>query len=70
MNAIYLGKDQNWTDESTTYWFDRSGAEYGVVESGGEAYIVDSNGLHLDQGGSFAALIAAECVVTDEMRND
>lgn len=29
----YISKDQNWNDETTTYWFDVDGETYGVVES-------------------------------------
>ena len=45
MNVQYLEKDQNWKNESTTYWFEIGGETYGVVESSIEApVVVDCDG--------------------------
>ena len=44
MKNLYIGKDQDWTEESTIYWFRLKGEDYGtkivlddvygIVESG------------------------------------
>lgn len=41
---IPTSKDQNWTDGTTTYWFDVDGETYGVVESEGQRTVVDCDG--------------------------
>ena len=64
--VTYLSKDQNWADESTTYWFDIDGETWGVVESCGESSIVDCDGCPDNQSTEIeSALLGA---VTDEMR--
>ena len=63
----YISKDQNWANESTTYWFEFDGAEVGVVESGSETYPVDHNSQPIENENLEAQIMAA-CVVTDEMR--
>lgn len=67
-NATYNGKDQNWTDGSTTYWFEVDGEQYGVVEGNG-AGIVDCGGYPIDGMGDEPQIRRAlDGAVTDEMR--
>ena len=68
MSATYLSADQNWADASTTYWFEMDGAEYGIVESGSDSSPVNNNGFPIDYNDHLAALVVAECIVTDEIR--
>lgn len=68
-SAEYTGKDQNWQDEQTTYWFDIDGDVYGVVESDSDSKIVDVDGCPIDgMGGEQEIRSALENAVTDEMR--
>lgn len=69
-NVNYTGKDQNWQNQSTTYWFDVDGEVYGVVESGSEApRIVDVDGCPIDGNGNEREMrVELESAVTDEMR--
>ena len=76
MKATFEGKDQNWTDEQTIYWFyvEGEGADiddyglFGVVE-GMDAGIVDDDGRPIEgmyfQDGIELLLKNA---VTDQMR--
>lgn len=34
INATFTSKDQNWTDGTTTYWFDVNGEAFGIVHGG------------------------------------
>ena len=68
----YLGKDQDWDEETTTYWFDVDGSRFGVVESGVfEPKIVDvlGGGVNLDSPFNMH-LSSLPGLVTDEMRMD
>ena len=45
MNSItHTSTDQNWQDETTIYWFNVDGDEYGVADCNGEKTILDSDG--------------------------
>jgi len=77
MNAItakYLSKDQEWSNETTTYWFliegdsDLSGKVFGVAESGPTSAVLDSDGAPLDYSEHDLNRVTKYCVVTDEMR--
>lgn len=65
--ATYHTKDQNWTNGSTTYWFDMDGELYGVVEGEG-AGVVDSDGHPIDYNGDLRRSVERACIVTDAMR--
>lgn len=61
----FSGKDQDYISESTTYWFNIDGVEYGVIESPNESIIVvDDLGVKVSD--EFSKLF--ENAVTDEMR--
>ena len=65
----FMGKDQNWADGTTTYWFDVDGEQCGVVESECGASFVDCDGCTIDDGASWSTMAAVrDLVVTDEMR--
>lgn len=68
LTSTYTGKDQNWNQGTTTYWFDLSNGEtYGVVE-GGESWnssVVDVDGGPVDE---VPQAIERVLVVTQEMR--
>ncbi|MCP4366349.1 MAG: hypothetical protein GY800_13780 [Planctomycetes bacterium] len=79
MKVQFLEKDQNWQEESTTYWFkltgtdygtemDFSGDVYGVVESGGETTIVNSDNYPLIEGDIETIAIQNVVVITEKMR--
>ena len=69
-----VSKDNNFANESTTYWFDVSGETYGVVESCGETSFVDCDGSTISADTVCATdahiISALETAVTDEMRMD
>lgn len=67
MKATYLTKDQNWQNESTTYWFDMDSEMYGIVEGEG-AGAVDCDGCPIDYNDALRAEVERECVVEDWMR--
>lgn len=79
----FTGKDQNWQDGETIYWFELDGQDvhngaifegdkYGVVEGaidGEYPKIVDYDGCPIEGGGDEAAARRAlESAVTDELR--
>ncbi|WP_123803248.1 hypothetical protein [Candidatus Pantoea deserta] len=51
INANFTGKDQNWSDGTTVYWFEVNGEAYGVVHSGESwnSKVVDSTGNPTDR---------------------
>jgi hypothetical protein len=79
--AIYFAKDQNWSEESTTYWFVLNGEDYGtnqvfdndvygMCESDGKATLVDRDGFPLTKGDGVYVVVNRVCVVTAEMRQE
>lgn len=67
--ATYMSKDQNWQNESTTYWFDVVGEIYGVVESGQGGIVVNCDGCPVNtDDNKNARLRPLINLVTDEMR--
>ena len=66
--ATYFTKDQNTHDETTIYWFDVDGKEYGVVESGGDSTIIDFDGCTVNVNDQHNVHLPALLIVTDEMR--
>lgn len=81
MNIKFTGKDQNWQNETTTYWFELTGYHYGtdrefdgdvfgVVESWDESKIVDVDGCPLTVGDGLWVAVSQLCIVTEEHRMD
>jgi len=79
MNAKYTGKDQNWKEESTTYWFQIDGHDsgtgvsfesqvFGIAESGGDDTVVDCDGCPCTEGDDDTIAVRKVAIVTDEMR--
>jgi len=77
--ATYMSKDNNWANESTTYWFELNGEDdgtsyqfasdvYGVAESGGESSFLDCDGAPLTEGDHEWIAVNNVVAVTDEMR--
>ena len=81
MEVTYISKDQDWANESTTYWFRLSGIDYGtqiefdgdvfgVVESGCDApRIVDCDVAPLTVGDGTEIAARRHCVVTEAQRD-
>lgn len=72
--ATYKTKDQHWQNETTIYWFDVEFKDqdfddsvYGVSDCGGTLTVVDCDGAPVDYNQQEHDLVAAACVVTDEM---
>lgn len=63
----FVGKEQDWQNETTRYWFDFDGSSWCVAESGGQTDILDFDGKPLLEGKTKERVRAA-CIVTDEMR--
>lgn len=79
--AKFIEKDQNWQNESTTYWFELNGEDrgtgkefdsdvYGIVESGPESTVVDCDGCPLTSGDGIEVAVRNTAKVTDQMRLD
>lgn len=71
IRAPFMSKDQNFQEESTAYWFDVNGEEFGVVESGPQDPIVvdcDSCPVNLNDHRSVHLQGLLE-LVTDDLRN-
>lgn len=77
--ATFTGKDQNWEEESTIYWFTLSGADhgtdvefddetFGIEESGDETRVLDADGAPLTDSDYTTIAVRKTAVVTDEMR--
>lgn len=66
----YSDKDQNWANETTTYWFDVDGVDYGVVEGGPDSTseYVDTEGFPINVEDPQNVWIPKELIVTDDMR--
>ena len=72
--STYAGKDNNYGDQTTVYWFDvdfgdEDSGMFGVVESGGYQTFVDCDGCPI--GGlscEYAVRHLLEQAVTDAMR--
>ena len=75
MDITFLEADQDWNEETTTYWFEFREAgvlyhdvilhRFGIVESGGESTIIDPDGRLVT---GFVAAIVGDAVVTAEIR--
>lgn len=79
MKVEFKSKDQNWQQESTTYWFELTGSDegtgrefdgdvFGVVESGKDSKIVDCDGCPLTAGDAQEIAVKRHAAVTAEMR--
>lgn len=79
MQVQFISKDQDWSNESTTYWFKLEGQDYGtqiefdgdvfgVVESGPDSSIVDCDGAPLTRGDGIEIAARRYCIVTDGLR--
>lgn len=79
----YEGKDQNWQDGETVYWFRLTGEQYGTgIEFDGDVYgvvegsnagFVDESGITVEPVGdhlTIAVEIALTGAVTDAMRQE
>lgn len=80
MRVEFKSKDQNWQEESTTYWFELTGIdhgtgwefggeEFGVCESELDSRILDCDGRPMTIGDRAEIAAKRHCVVTDEMRS-
>ena len=82
VESKFIEADQNWHEETTTYWFELSGKDcgtgyefdsdvYGVVECGNdELAIVDADNNPLTQGDYEAIAVSNSVTVTDEIRKE
>lgn len=81
MQVEFKGKDQNWQEASTTYWFELTGKDFGtacefdaemfgVCESGGESRILDCDGCPMTVGDRAEIAAKRHCIVIDEMRSE
>lgn len=77
--AKFTGKDQNWEEESTIYWFTLSGTDYGtevefndevfgIEESGDDTRVLDADGGPLTDSDYTTIAVRKTAIVTDEMR--
>ena len=82
VESKFIEADQNWHEETTTYWFELSGKDYGtgyefdsdvygVVERGNdEQAIVDADNNPLTQGDYETIAVSNSVTVTDEIRKE
>lgn len=69
MNIQFIEKEQDWQNEATRYWFNVDGEEYAVVESGGSVSICNAVADDVTDR-DFEAVLKANLIVTDEMREE
>ena len=70
LKAMYAGKDQNYQDETTNYWFELGDDEFAVSECNGSSKLLDCDGSPLNLDDSENQEIFDKLVITDRMRND
>lgn len=79
MKVEFKFKDQNWQEESTTYWFELTGEDtgtdcvfdgecFGVCEQGSDSRILDCDGCPMTVGDRAEIAASRHCVVTDDIR--
>ena len=79
ITAKFTGKDQNWANESTTYWFVIDGTDYGtektfeneefgIVDCNGDTTVVDADGARTANE-YVDAIVKRVCKITDELIN-
>ena len=51
MEIEYKNKDQNWQEQSTTYWFDVDGESFGLCDKGygEETRLLDCDGCPVEE---------------------
>lgn len=65
----YKTKDQNWADQTTTYWFENEDGEmFGIVEGGHDSDVIDCDGMPIDYNEQLKNTVKEQCIVTEEMR--
>ena len=60
MKNIYIGKDQNWQEESTTYWFRLNGKDYGTKVELSNVYGIVESGPCSEMNGSVYQVVDNE----------
>lgn len=82
ITAIHTGRDLNWNNASTTYWFMLTGDDvgtgtefnndtFGCVESGGDQSFVYSTGEPMHTGRTLTAVMQTILpMMTEALRND
>jgi len=77
--AKFISKDQNWQEESTTYWFQITGLHegtgrkfdgetFGICESGSGSRVLDCDGCPITFGDGEEIAVRNTAIITDEMR--
>lgn len=83
LTATHIETDQNWKDETTTYWFKIDGVaddhgmtiaadgEYGWADNNGHVSILDADGCPLTDGDGITEAVrsALEKPVSELMQN-
>jgi hypothetical protein len=75
----FITADQNWQEQSTTYWFSLSGKdcgtgyvfdgdEYGICESSGESVVVDEDGAPRMDCDRVVCAVRNTVQITDDLR--
>jgi len=82
MKVKFKSDDNNWQEESTTYWFELTGKDYGtqkvfdfdvygVVESGNnETKILNEDGYPMSEGDIETIAVRNSIFITDEIRKE
>jgi len=82
MITEFIECDQNWSKETTTYWFKLTGIDYGTgvefdgtiygaVESGcDDVFIIDTDGCQMTSGDNITTAVMNNIEITDKMRSD
>ena len=77
LKVNYINKNQDWMNETTAYWFDIDGTDYGtektfhigtfgIADCNGHLTVLDVEGYPI-QNGYVEMLVLRECKITDEM---
>jgi len=72
--AEFTGKDQNWQDETTIYWFSVESMDYriesggyGIADNSGTLTPVNSDGSPIDYNEHEAVAVLSLCQINDDM---
>ena len=77
LKVNFNGKDQNWMNETTVYWFEIDGTDYGtektfdcqmfgIADCNGHLTVVDIEGYPV-LNEYVVNIVLRECKITDEM---
>jgi len=65
MKIEYIGKDQDWNAESTTYWYETEIGRFGILDQNGSVDIVGECGGIVSDSSTIYILCCAADIMRD-----